>query len=430
MGLIRATSLVVGIIVGASIFVQPSEVSRHVSSIPAMFAVWLGAGVMSLAGALVCAELAAAFPKTGGIYVYLKETMSPQVAFLWGWAMFWSAHSGIIAAVSVVFARYVGYFAPLGDRGTRAVAISAILTLSAINYIGVRAGSTVQTAFTAAKLLAIGAILVAVVVMVPGHHPAALSSAATQPSIREFLLGISAGLFTFGGWHMVTYAAGETRDPEKTIPRALLIGMLIVTVCYLALNAAYLRVLPLETVLKSTRVAARCSAGGRRPKRRRNRFGPGDRIRLRRAERKRSGRPESLLRRRAGRTGVSGHGRGASALSHAAHRDSGAGAVGLSAGCNGDIPHAVHSRHLHGISVFRVGGARAATDAPAFKAGAAAVSSRLRAGGDQPDLCRSKGKFDRAAAGGRRSASLLFPEKAEQNCQLLIFTIITIRRLI
>ncbi|PYT16644.1 MAG: hypothetical protein DMG59_09790, partial [Acidobacteria bacterium] len=92
MGLIRATSLVVGIIVGASIFVQPSEVSRHVSSIPAMFAVWLGAGVMSLAGALVCAELAAAFPKTGGIYVYLKETMSPQVAFLWGWAMFWSAH--------------------------------------------------------------------------------------------------------------------------------------------------------------------------------------------------------------------------------------------------------------------------------------------------------------------------------------------------
>ena len=128
-----------------------------------MFAVWLGAGVMSLAGALVCAELAAAFPKTGGIYVYLKETMSPQVAFLWGWAMFWSAHSGIIAAVSVVFARYVGYFAPLGDRGTRAVAISAILTLSAINYIGVRAGSTVQTAFTAAKLLAIGAILVAVV---------------------------------------------------------------------------------------------------------------------------------------------------------------------------------------------------------------------------------------------------------------------------
>ncbi|PYT16645.1 MAG: hypothetical protein DMG59_09795, partial [Acidobacteria bacterium] len=147
-------------------------------------------------------------------------------------------------------------FAPLGDRGTRAVAISAILTLSAINYIGVRAGSTVQTAFTAAKLLAIGAILVAVAVMVPGHHPAALSSAATQPSIREFLLGISAGLFTFGGWHMVTYAAGETRDPEKTIPRALLIGMLIVTVCYLALNAAYLRVLPLETVLKSTRVAA------------------------------------------------------------------------------------------------------------------------------------------------------------------------------
>src|SRR6266478_7734995 len=167
MGLVQATAMVVGIIIGASIFVQPSEVSRHVSTIPAVFAVWTAAGIMSLAGALVSAALAKAFPKTGGIYVYLKETISPAAAFLWGWAMFWSAHSGIVAAVSMVFARYVGFFTPLGDRGTRAVAIGAILTLSIINYLGVRAGSTVQTALTAAKLAAIAAILLAVLVLAP-----------------------------------------------------------------------------------------------------------------------------------------------------------------------------------------------------------------------------------------------------------------------
>jgi APA family basic amino acid/polyamine antiporter len=255
MGLVRTTALVVGIIIGASIFVQPSEVSRHVSTIPAMFAVWSAAGIMSIAGALVSASLARKFPKTGGVYVYLRETISPGAGFLWGWAMFWSAHSGIVAAISMVFARYVSVLVPLSDFQTRAVAVGVILLISTINYFGVRAGSAVQTAFTIAKLSAIAGILVAVVALAPPQ--AASIPAANGPSgIREFLLAISAGLFTFGGWHMVTYAAGETRDAAKTIPRALFIGMIIVTVCYLSLNAAYLRVLPLETVLNSQHVAA------------------------------------------------------------------------------------------------------------------------------------------------------------------------------
>jgi APA family basic amino acid/polyamine antiporter len=255
MGLVRTTALVVGIIIGASIFVQPSEVSRHVSTIPAMFAVWSAAGIMSIAGALVSASLARKFPKTGGVYVYLRETISPGAGFLWGWAMFWSAHSGIVAAISMVFARYVSVLVPLSDFQTRAVAVGVILLISTINYFGVRAGSAVQTAFTIAKLSAIAGILVAVAALAPPQ--AASIPAANGPSgIREFLLAISAGLFTFGGWHMVTYAAGETRDAAKTIPRALFIGMIIVTVCYLSLNAAYLRVLPLETVLNSQHVAA------------------------------------------------------------------------------------------------------------------------------------------------------------------------------
>jgi basic amino acid/polyamine antiporter, APA family len=255
MGLVRTTAMVVGIIIGASIFVQPSEVSRHVSTMGAMFGVWTAAGILSIAGAMVSASLAARFPKTGGIYVYLKETISPAIGFLWVWAMFWSAHSGIIAAISMVLARYVSVLIPLSANGITAVAIGVILALSAINYAGVRAGSTVQTAFAIAKMAAIAGILLAVAIL-SAPHPVSNVEANAPHGLREFLLGVSAGLFAYGGWHQVTYAAGETHRAEKTIPRALSIGMAIVTVSYLSLNAAYLRVLPLETVLHSQHVAA------------------------------------------------------------------------------------------------------------------------------------------------------------------------------
>ena len=255
MGLVRTTAMVVGIIIGASIFVQPSEVSRHVSTVGAMFGVWTAAGILSIAGAIVSAALASQFPKTGGIYVYLKETVSPAIGFLWVWAMFWSAHSGIIAAIAMVLARYVSVLTPLSPNGITLVAIMVILLLSAINYCGVRGGSTVQTVFTIAKMAAIAGILIAVtLIAVP--RPASTIAASGPHGLREFLLGVSAGLFAYGGWHQVTYAAGETHGAQKTIPRALLIGMTIVTVSYLSLNAAYLHVLPLQTVLNSQHVAA------------------------------------------------------------------------------------------------------------------------------------------------------------------------------
>jgi APA family basic amino acid/polyamine antiporter len=255
IGLLQATAMVAGIIIGASIFVQPSEINRHVPTATGMLLVWLSAGLLTLFGSLVCAELSSAFPRTGGVYVFLKETLSPACGFLWGWAMFWSVHSGIIAASSVIFARYVGVFVPLGDAGVRAVAMSGIALLSAVNYVGVRQGSGLQTAVTCAKVVAI-AILLAMVAFAPGVGGTAPGAAVTGPLFREFVLGVSAALFAFGGWHMVTYAAGETREPQKTIPRALLIGSFLVTACYVALNAAYLHLLPIARVTSSTRVAA------------------------------------------------------------------------------------------------------------------------------------------------------------------------------
>ena len=254
LGLTHATAMVVGTIIGASIFVQPSEITRQMPSVTGIVLVWLAAGVLTLFGALVCAELASAFPKTGGVYVFLREAYSPSIGFLWGWAMFWSMHSGIIAAIATVFARYASVFVGIDPR---IMAVGVIVLLSAVNYVGVKHGGLVQNVFTAAKVIAIGVIIAAGIVWTGTGAPAAPAAAASgDVTMRGFVLAIAAGLFAYGGWHMVTYTAGETKDAQRTLPRALLFGTLIVTVCYAGLNAIYLRLLPLEAVRASTRVAA------------------------------------------------------------------------------------------------------------------------------------------------------------------------------
>jgi APA family basic amino acid/polyamine antiporter len=259
--------MVVGTIIGASIFVQPSEITGPVPSLFGAGLVWLVAGILTFFGALVAAELASLFPESGGVYVYLREAFSPLMGFLWGWAMFWTMHTGIIAAISMVFARYLAYFLPLGAVGIKVAAVLAILFLSWVNYLGVRQGSNLQAAFTAAKVLAILLmILVGFLLGTPGEAgTTSISQSGPVPAatgllagagVQDFLIALVAGLFAFGGWHMVTYNAGETVDPRRTIPRALTLGVLIVTACYIALNAVYFYVLPLETVIGSDRVAA------------------------------------------------------------------------------------------------------------------------------------------------------------------------------
>ncbi len=251
--------MVVGIIIGASIFVQPAEITGRVPSIAGVFLVWLVSGILTIFGALVCAELSSVFTRTGGVYIFLSRAFNPAVGFLWGWAMFWSMHSGIIAAIAVVFARYTGYFIALTDGEVKAVAIAVILLISAVNYTGVRQGSTLQLAFTAGKLGAIAFIILFGFVrgaMLPAHFSAGDLTRFQGISMSGFLLALVAGLFAFGGWHMVTYSSEETRDPQKVIPRALILGTLIVTLCYLALNAVYMYVLPLSTVAASTKIAA------------------------------------------------------------------------------------------------------------------------------------------------------------------------------
>lgn len=254
LGQTHATAMVVGTIIGASIFVQPSEITRQMPSVQGILFVWLFAGVLTMFGALICAELASAYPETGGVYVFLRESVGAPVAFLWGWAMLWSMHSGIIAAIATVFARYATTFVPLDQTGTRALAAGVILLLSAVNYVGVKHGGRTQNVFTIAKVAAVAGVIVTGLLW-RGTPPPATDVVASVGA-RGFLLAVAAGLFSYGGWHMVTYTAGETRNPTQTIPRALMAGTLIATACYAGLNVIYLRVLPLDAVRSSAHVAA------------------------------------------------------------------------------------------------------------------------------------------------------------------------------
>src|SRR5687768_9085114 len=194
MRLHDATAMVVGIIIGASIFVQPSEITRLVPDAGGIALVWALAGVLTLVGALICAELSSAFPRTGGVYVFLRDTFGRAVGFLWGWAMFWSMHTGIIAAIAVVFARYVGYFTDLGPTGIRLVAVTAVIGLSAFNCLGIREGSRLQTVVTSAKLAAIALLIVAGLALAPGGVE---NSTAPHAALRmpDLLLAVVAGLF-------------------------------------------------------------------------------------------------------------------------------------------------------------------------------------------------------------------------------------------
>src|SRR5215472_6624247 len=190
IGLVQATAMVVGTIIGASIFIQPSEMTRLVPSTAGVLLMWAVCGLLTFFGSLVCAELASALPEMGGVYIFLKEAYSPAVAFLWGWAMFWSAHSGIIAAIGVVFARYVGFFVPLGDLEIRETAVGGVLLLSAVNYLGVKHGSALQTALSLGKVLAILVIIILAFVLEPTNPNPALHTATAAVAHRIPLTNI------------------------------------------------------------------------------------------------------------------------------------------------------------------------------------------------------------------------------------------------
>ncbi len=365
---LNAIAMVAGTIIGASIFVQPSEIARHLETPLQIMIVWVACGVLTLFGAMVCAELASAFPQTGGVYVFMRDTFSPLAGFLWGWAMFWSMHTGIVAAIAMVFARYTAFFVPAGDRGVRIIAVAVIVALSALNYVGVRAGSRVQTILTGAKVAAI-VVLVAIALLLAGDTAAAPAVGQVGvPSgagfLREFLLAMVAGLFAYGGWHMVTYTAGETRMPATVIPAALVAGVAVVTACYVALNLVYLRCPAARgrpLVHAHRRGCRRC---GRRTRRIRDHGGVGDGVVGGRADRHHSHGTAGVLLDGAGRARAEVARPHSSHPPHAVACDRGAGPVGQRAGRHRRVPAGVHARHLHRVALLRADGRRPVRVAP------------------------------------------------------------------
>lgn len=256
LGVWSAALAAVGLTIGSGIFRVPSTVAAEAGSVGAVALVWVLGGIISLCGALTIAELAALFPRTGGIYAYLREAYGPLVAFLFGWSWFF-IRSAASAGTTLVFVGYLRTFVPLGDAAQRVVAVVLILLVGAANYRSVRLGAAIQNASTVAKVLAI--LLVAVVLFAARETGGGAFGEPIELAPRSWGgvgVALVAALFAYDGWIAATLIAGEVRDPGRALPRALAAGTAMIVATYLIINAAYLFALPLADIAASQAVAA------------------------------------------------------------------------------------------------------------------------------------------------------------------------------
>jgi APA family basic amino acid/polyamine antiporter len=241
LGLFDATMIVMGGIIGAGIFINPSVVARAVHTPTLILIPWIAGGVIALAGAFVYAELADRKPDVGGQYAYIRDAFHPMIAFLYGWTLLLVTQTGGMAAVAMTFA---GYFRELTGTGlTRPMlAVTTLLVLTAVNCFGVRAGSNVQSTLMVLKILAIAILVIA------GAGASVPPTAGIAPNVSgASAVALAAAmvpvLFAYGGWQTASFVSGEMRAPRRDLPRALLIGVLGVVVLYVAVNLVCLRAL-------------------------------------------------------------------------------------------------------------------------------------------------------------------------------------------
>ncbi len=232
IGLFEATLVVMGGIVGSGIFVNPSVVAQHVHSAQLILGAWVVGGVVALVGAFIYAELSERMPAVGGQYAYLREAFHPVVAFLCGWALLLVINAGGVAAVAVTFARYARELtgAPMSET---ALAIVTIVGLAAINCLGVRSGSLVQGVL---MVLKVGALAALIVLGWLFHRPPPAAAAAPPDGLLAFGGAMVPVLFAYGGWQTTCFIASEVRDPRRTMPRALVAGVVTVIVLYVGVS--------------------------------------------------------------------------------------------------------------------------------------------------------------------------------------------------
>ena len=253
------TMIAVGSCIGSGIFITPAQIAGAVPNAVLLLAVWALGGIIALTGALTFSELGGMFPRSGGVYVYLKEAFGPLTGFLYGWAILLVITTGALAGLSVAFAEYMKLFFPaMTETDKTLLAAATLLGLTVFNMFGVHLSQGMAGLFTVLKLLAIGAIIVVGFVYYDPQHVQldfSLSQNVPQHLTTAMLTGLIGVLFSMGGWHHASYVAGEAVEARKTVPRAMFLGVVIVTVTYLLVNLAYLFLLPLEQIAQTPRVA-------------------------------------------------------------------------------------------------------------------------------------------------------------------------------
>jgi amino acid transporter len=248
----------IAIVVGVGIFRVPSEVSLYLKSPDVILLAWLCGGIISLLGALCYGELSSSFPQTGGNYIYLRESYGPCLAFLFGWTELLVIRTGSIAAVSFVFAEYFQSFLSIGALWIKPAAVSIVLILSLINIFGMYYGKKLQDFFVITKVLAISGIIIFGLLSQKGNpdnfSPVPFSGDGSILAL--FCLALIPILWTYGGWHESTFVAGETKDAKKVIPSVLVVGIVIITLIYLAINCLYLYMVPAQQMAHTKLIAA------------------------------------------------------------------------------------------------------------------------------------------------------------------------------
>lgn len=277
IGLGSAVLLVVGSVIGSGIFLTTGGMAAVIPSTSLLLAAWVLGGVLALTGGLTYAEMGAMFPRSGGVYVFLKEAYGALPAFLYGWAALLVVISGSIAAVAVGFAEYLSYFVPalsparvlvsvsmpwgpLAISAGQLMAVASIVTLGAVNYVGVRTGNLVNVTLTAAKVAGLAALPVMALVAAridPVFTPVVPPDLA-RPAV-SFGIAMIAVLWTYEGWYYVTYAAGEIENPRRNVPLALTFGILALMAIYVGVNIAYMYSLSLDEMRGVTRIAERAA---------------------------------------------------------------------------------------------------------------------------------------------------------------------------
>ena len=254
-----ATALVIGCVIGAGIFRTAASISKHLHEPWLVMAVWAAGGAISFCGALCYAELAAAYPKTGGDYVYIRKAYGPLAGFLFGWTKIFTERVGTIAVLGFVFAEYAASVFGLNPIQTKELASVAILGLTWANIAGIHLGKGVQNLLTVVKLCALLAIIgagLAAGAAAANSLPPPAPTPLNFQTLQAFGVALVFVLWTYGGWTESAYVAEEIHDPHRNLPWSILLGLGVVTLLYLAVNWVYMRVIPLSEMPGKPLVAA------------------------------------------------------------------------------------------------------------------------------------------------------------------------------